>query len=63
MISIKSRILKYIVTFFLGMDLTPGGKDESLVPEAERLGEEVPLEERVKLLTEHMSFVIFSYVS
>ena len=45
------------------MDLTPGGKDESLVPEHERIGEEVSLEERVKLLTEFMSFVIFSYVA
>ena len=46
-----------------GMDLTPGSKDESLVPEAKRLGEEVELEKRVELLIETTAYTVFSYVA
>jgi len=39
------------------MDMTPGGRDESRVPENERLNEEVELEKRVELLIETTCFV------
>lgn len=62
------RVYHYSMANFVfilkkGMDVTPGGKDESLVPEADRLGEEVSLEERVVLLTDFVSYTIFAYVS
>jgi dynein heavy chain len=43
--------------------MTPGGKDESAVPAAERLGEEVDLERRVELLVETTCYVMFNYVA
>jgi len=53
----------YVYILNKGMDLTAGGKDESKVPENERLGEEVPLEKRVELLIETTCFTSFSYVA
>ncbi|KAK9808985.1 hypothetical protein WJX72_007373 [[Myrmecia] bisecta] len=46
-----------------GMDLTPGGKDESRVPEKKRLGEEVDIERRVQLLIDTTCFTVFSYIA
>ncbi len=46
-----------------GMDVTPGGPDESLVPEDSRMGEEVPLERRVELLVETTAYTAFAYVA
>ena len=46
-----------------GMGMTPGGKDESRVPMAERLGMEVELDKRVELLVEGTAYVLFNYVA
>ena len=46
-----------------GMDQTPGGKDESAVVEAQRLGEEVDVERRVQLLISFTTQVVFGYVA
>ncbi len=46
-----------------GMDQTPGGKDESAVAEAQRLGEEVDVERRVQLLISFTTQVVFGYVA
>lgn len=46
-----------------GMDQTPGSKDESLVAESQRLGEEVDVERRVQLLISFTTQVVFGYVA
>lgn len=46
-----------------GMDVTPGGSDESLVPAAQRLGQAVDIGKRVELLVETTCFTVFSYVA
>eukprot|EP00983_Pelagomonas_calceolata_P123865 1161047-Pelagomonas_calceolata.AAC.50 len=46
-----------------GMDMCPGSKDESKVPEAERIGQEVDLEKRVELLIESTCYMVFAYVA
>jgi hypothetical protein len=46
-----------------GMAVTPGGRDESLVPEGQRLGREAEIEERIGLLVASTTFTIFSYVA
>lgn len=43
--------------------MTPGGKDESKVPESKRLEREVDTKERVELLIDTTTFVVFSYVA
>jgi dynein heavy chain len=53
----------YVAILKKGMDMTPGGKDESAVPPAERLGQEVDLERRVELLVETTCYVLFNYVA
>lgn len=53
----------YVAILKKGMDMTPGGKDESAVPVAERLEQEVDLEKRVELLVETTSYVMFNYVA
>ncbi|KAF6251999.1 flagellar outer dynein arm heavy chain beta [Scenedesmus sp. NREL 46B-D3] len=53
----------YVAILKKGMDMTPGGKDESAVPAADRLGEEVDLERRVELLVEATCYVMFNYVA
>jgi hypothetical protein len=53
----------YVAILKKGMDMTPGGKDESAVLAAERLGEEVDLEWRVELLVETTCYVMFNYVA
>lgn len=44
-------------------DQTPGGRDESMVPEDKRLGTEVDVQERVKLLISNISLQLFNYVA
>ena len=46
-----------------GMDQTPGSKDESLVAESQRLGEEVDVERRVQLLISFTTQVVFGYIA
>eukprot|EP00878_Enallax_costatus_P032701 GHUV01035957.1.p1 GENE.GHUV01035957.1~~GHUV01035957.1.p1 ORF type:complete len:354 (+),score=108.96 GHUV01035957.1:90-1151(+) len=53
----------YVAILKKGMDMTPGGPDESAVPVAERLGQQVELEKRVELLVETTSYVLFNYVA
>ena len=48
---------------FVGMDQTPGSKDESQVAESQRLGEEVDVERRVQLLISFTTQVVFGYVA
>ena len=46
-----------------GMDQAPGGRDESAVPEDRRLGQEVEVPERVRLLIDSISQQLVSYVA
>ncbi|MEW5311809.1 MAG: hypothetical protein WDW38_003494 [Sanguina aurantia] len=62
------RIYHYSMANFVfvlkkGMDVTPGGRDESRVPEAERLGLEAELDKRVELLIETTCYSVFAYVA
>ena len=45
------------------MDVTPGGRDESAVPAAQRLGAEVEVAERVQLLIATLTLVVYNYVA
>ena len=45
------------------MDMTPGGKDESLVPPEQRWGQEVELPKRVAALAKTTTAVIFGYIA
>jgi len=40
----------FVYVLVKGMDKTPGGADESLVPADQRLGQPVELDQRVQLL-------------
>lgn len=67
-INTLDRVYHYSMANFVfilrkGMDVTPGGPDQSKVPEDQRLEEEVPLEQRVKLLIDTTSYEIFQYVA
>lgn len=53
----------YVAILKKGMDMTPGGPDESAVPVKDRLGEQVDLERRVELLVETTCAVMFNYVA
>ena len=44
-------------------DQTPGSKDESAVPEAQRLGSELEVSERVKALISVLSLQLFNFVA
>jgi dynein heavy chain len=62
---VLDRVYQYSMANFVhalnkGMDQTPGGPDESKVPEAKRIGE-VSLEERVKLLVTTTTRVVWDY--
>lgn len=46
-----------------GMDIAPGGKDESQVPIAKRLNAEVDLGERVQLLISTITLTMYNYIS
>ncbi|KAF5834390.1 hypothetical protein DUNSADRAFT_8976 [Dunaliella salina] len=63
-----NRVYHYSMANFVfvlgrGMDMCPGGKDESKVPETERIGQEVDLEKRVELLIESTCYMVFAYVA
>eukprot|EP00201_Polytomella_parva_P017476 CAMPEP_0175071536 /NCGR_PEP_ID=MMETSP0052_2-20121109/19298_1 /TAXON_ID=51329 ORGANISM="Polytomella parva, Strain SAG 63-3" /NCGR_SAMPLE_ID=MMETSP0052_2 /ASSEMBLY_ACC=CAM_ASM_000194 /LENGTH=4543 /DNA_ID=CAMNT_0016338719 /DNA_START=12 /DNA_END=13643 /DNA_ORIENTATION=- len=62
------RVYHYSMANFVyilkrGMDVTPGGKDESMVPANEQLGQEVDLDKRVELLVETTCYTVFAYVA
>ena len=48
---------------YVGMDATPGGKDESKVPIALRRGQEMDVGDRVLLLMSTISITIFNFIS
>ena len=61
------RVYHYSMANFVyimkkGMDVTPGGEDESLVEEKKRIGKQ-PLEKRVPLLIDTMSIIVYSYIN
>ena len=58
-----SLLCKADLLLLVGMDQTPGSKDESLVAESQRLGEEVGVERRVQLLISFTTQVVFGYVA
>lgn len=60
---VPSNDLPSYLTVLAGMDQTPGSKDESLVAESQRLGEEVDVERRVQLLISFTTQVVFGYVA
>lgn len=53
----------FVAVLKKGMDVTPGGPDESAVPPGARLGEALALEQRVALLVETTCFTLFNYVA
>ncbi|KAK3254170.1 Dynein beta chain, flagellar outer arm [Cymbomonas tetramitiformis] len=53
----------YVYVLKKGMDLTPGGPDESKVPKDQRLEREVDVAERVKLLIETTTYTSFMYIA
>eukprot|EP00891_Asterochloris_glomerata_P002883 jgi/Astpho2/2883/Aster-01037 len=62
------RVYHYSMANFVyilrkGMDLTPGSKDESKVPEALRLNQEVEVEQRVQLLIGTTTLTVFNYIA
>jgi dynein heavy chain len=64
----QSRVYHYSMANYVyilkkGMDVTPGGKDEGMVPPDQRLEEAVDLDRRVALLVETTSYVTFAYVA
>ena len=64
---VLDRVYQYSMANFVhalnkGIDTTPGGPDESRVPEAKRVGE-VSLDERVKLLVSNTTRVVWEYFS
>ena len=46
-----------------GIDITPGGVDESRVPESRRLGTQVEVTKRVEMLIDETSYTTFAYIS
>eukprot|EP00232_Nephroselmis_pyriformis_P019075 CAMPEP_0182900652 /NCGR_PEP_ID=MMETSP0034_2-20130328/28990_1 /TAXON_ID=156128 /ORGANISM="Nephroselmis pyriformis, Strain CCMP717" /LENGTH=4527 /DNA_ID=CAMNT_0025034901 /DNA_START=131 /DNA_END=13711 /DNA_ORIENTATION=+ len=67
-LNVMDRVYQYSMANFVyilkkGMDITPGGPDESKVPADKRLGEEVDLKRRVDLLIETTSYTVYTYVA
>ncbi len=47
----------------VGMDATPGGKDESKVPASLRRGQEIDVGDRVLLLMGTITLTLFTFIS
>mmetsp|Transcript_25005 Transcript_25005/g.85566 ORF Transcript_25005/g.85566 Transcript_25005/m.85566 type:complete len:4525 (+) Transcript_25005:136-13710(+) len=67
-LNVLDRCYQYSMANFVyimrkGMDLTPGGATEDLVPVEQRLGEQVPVEKRVSLLIDFVSLIVFRYIA
>ena len=58
LVSRRARFSKSV-----GMDATPGGKDENKVPASLRRGQEVDVGDRVLLLMGTITFTIFTFIS
>lgn len=64
---VLDRVYQYSMANFVyilkkGIDVTPGGPDESKVPVAQQRGE-VSLEKRVELLIVHTTYTVFTYIA
>lgn len=64
---VLDRVYQYSMANFVyilkkGIDVTPGGPDESKVPEHQRRGE-VNIEKRVELLVVHTTYTVFTYIA
>jgi dynein heavy chain len=67
-LNVLDRVYQYSMANFVyilrkGMDETPGGTSEDLVPKEKRMERVVDVTERVKLLIENTTFMAFSYVA
>ena len=67
-LNVLDRVYQYSMANFVyvlskAIDTTPGGPDESKVPESERLGTQVEVAKRVELLTGASTKMIFSYIT
>jgi dynein heavy chain len=67
-LSSLDRVYHFSMANFLaildkGIDVTPGGEDESKVPEDKKLNKKEPLEKRVELLIQTTSITLYQYVN
>jgi len=67
-LSSLDRVYHFSMANFLaildkGIDVTPGGEDESKVPEEKKLNKKEPLEKRVELLIQTTSITLYQYVN
>ena len=67
-LDVLDRVYQYSMANFVyilrkGMDVTPGGADQSAVPESKRVAEAVPVAKRVEALIETVSETVFGYVA
>lgn len=67
-LNVLDRVYQYSMANFVyvlkkGIDLTPGGSDESRVPEAKRVGSALPPDERVKLLVTDTTRMLWEYIA
>ena len=67
-LNVLDRVYQYSMANFVyilrkGMDVTPGGADQSAVPESKRVPEAFPVDKRVEALIETVSETVFGYVA
>ena len=67
-LNVLNRVYQYSMANYQyvlnkGIDITPGGVDESRVPESRRLGKQVEVTKRVEMLIDETSYTTFAYIS
>eukprot|EP00227_Mantoniella_beaufortii_P011774 CAMPEP_0197579874 /NCGR_PEP_ID=MMETSP1326-20131121/3768_1 /TAXON_ID=1155430 /ORGANISM="Genus nov. species nov., Strain RCC2288" /LENGTH=4505 /DNA_ID=CAMNT_0043143449 /DNA_START=243 /DNA_END=13760 /DNA_ORIENTATION=+ len=67
-LNVLDRVYQYSMANFVyilkkGMDVCPGGPDQSMVPEAEKTEAVLPVEKRVEALIESVTGTVFHYVA
>jgi dynein heavy chain len=67
-LNVLDRVYQYSMANFVyilkkGMDVTPGGSDQTKVPENKRLSDALPVDKRVEALIETTSETVFGYVA
>ena len=67
-LNVLDRVYQYSMANFVyilkkGMDVTPGGTDQSKVPEGKRLPDALPVDKRVEALIETTSETVFGYIA
>jgi len=67
-LNVLDRVYQYSMANFVyilkkGMDLCPGGHDQSKVPEALRMENALPVDKRVEILIEVVSETVFGYIA